>query len=110
MDAMLAACAEQLRERHDEIKEVLVALPREALDWSPGDRLVHIVVEPPPSRLSAIHAPDCNSESASHGSRTPTDQPVLACLPSTVSRISLQTVTGSRSEQPRLIPTAVRGL
>lgn len=36
MDAMLAACAAQLRERHEEIKEVLAALPQEALDWSPG--------------------------------------------------------------------------
>lgn len=36
MDAMMAACAAQLQKAHEEIKAVLVALPPEALDWSPG--------------------------------------------------------------------------
>ena len=49
--------------------------PRKILAWQyDGLRfLTHIVVDPPPSRLRAIHAPSRSSSSAKAGSRTPLD-------------------------------------
>src|SRR3954471_19424144 len=77
--------------------------PTLGYDWQ-YDELVfwtHIVVDPPPSRLTAVYAPAAISWSARNGRRAPIDQFVLFWRPSTVIRISLHAVLGFVSEHRR---------